>query len=183
MNYIVFDLESTCWQTNMPVLVQETIEIGAVLLNPFGEVEGKFARFIRPTVNPILSHFCRELTNITQEQVNRARPFAEVIDDFMVWADMYDDEDYCLCSWGGFDRRQLAADCALHRLNADWTRKHANLKDQYQRLKRLRQPRGLVNALDAEGFDFDGQPHRALPDAENLVKIFNKYIDSWDLNG
>ena len=44
MNFIIFDLEATCWEGKPPNMVQETIEIGAVRINPYGEVEDTFNR-------------------------------------------------------------------------------------------------------------------------------------------
>lgn len=180
MNYIVYDLEATCWENQPPGYVQETIEIGAFKINHFGEIRGKFNRFIRPTVHPVLSPFCRQLTGIDQIEVNRARPFPEVIQEFMDWGRI-EEEDYVLCSWGNFDRKMFAHDCRLHRLDADWTERHANLKEQYRNLKRMRQGIGLRKAVEKEGIPFTGQHHRGISDAENLTKLFLKYLGNWSL--
>ena len=64
MNFIIYDIEATCWRGMPPGLIQETIEIGAVKCNYYGEPLGEFSRFIRPQINPELSLFCRQLTNI-----------------------------------------------------------------------------------------------------------------------
>lgn len=178
MNFIVFDLEATCWEGRPPSKIQETIEIGAVRLNAYGEVEGSFNKFIRPILNPRLSHFCRELTTIDQAYIDRARAFPEVIEQFQDWAEIFD-EDYLLCSWGNFDRKMLVQDCKLHGLEFDWVEQHINLKSQYQELKRLRKPRGLKSAVNSEGFEFTGTHHRGIDDAENLAKIFAKFLDVW----
>ena len=178
MNFIVFDLEATCWEGRPPSKVQEIIEIGAVRLNPYGEVTGTFNKFIRPILNPFLSHFCRQLTSIEQHNIDRANGFSEVIEQFQDWAEVFD-EDYLLCSWGNFDRKMLIQDCQLHDLEYDWAEQHINLKRQYQELKRLRKSRGLRSAVTAEGFEFTGIHHRGIDDAENLAKIFAKYLDVW----
>lgn len=180
MNYIIYDLEATCWENPPPGYVQETIEIGAFRVNHFGEVRGKFNRFIRPVVHPTLSPFCRDLTTITQEDVNRAKSFPEVVDEFQGWAYM-DEEEYVLCSWGGFDKRMLAEDCRLHRIDADWTQHHVNLKEQYRIQKRMKNGIGLRKAMDKEGILFTGTHHRGISDAENLTKLFLKYLGNWSL--
>ncbi|MEM9824691.1 MAG: 3'-5' exonuclease, partial [Bacteroidota bacterium] len=82
MNYVIFDLEATCWEYNFDDRLQETIEIGAFLLTPFGEIVGEYNRFIRPKLYPDLSVYCKELTSITQEEINRALPFDQVIEEF-----------------------------------------------------------------------------------------------------
>jgi inhibitor of KinA sporulation pathway (predicted exonuclease) len=156
----------------------ETIEIGAVKLDEYGEVHGSFNRFIRPSLHPVLSDFCRQLTSISQIEINRADKFPRVIDEFMDWIELEDD-NYWLCSWGGFDKRQLIADCQLHKIETAWLDYHINLKDQYAKKKKLRQPIGLKKAVEREGFEFTGIHHRGISDAENLAKIFIKYRDSW----
>lgn len=161
-----------------PGLVQEIIEIGAVRLNGYGEVKGTFERFVRPKINPYLSSFCTELTSIRQEDVNRARYFPEVVEDFQDWAEVFD-EDYVLCSWGDFDKKALISDCKLHGVDYDWVESYINLKEQYRQLKRLKQPRGLKATVNAEGFEFIGTHHRGIDDAQNLARIFVKYLDEW----
>ena len=178
VHFIVFDLEATCWEGSPPGKVSEIIEIGAFKVNPYGEVEDRFSRFVKPVLNPFLSSFCQELTSIRQEEVDRARPFPQVIEAFQDWADIWE-EDYVLCSWGNYDRRMLVQDCQLHRLEHDWAEKHINLKFQYHQFKRLKKMRGMKHAIEAEGFDFDGTHHRGIDDAANLVKLFVKYIDEW----
>jgi len=178
MNFIIYDLEATCWQGRPPSLVQEIIEIGAVLINNYGEVEGTFNSFIRPKIHPQLSAFCQELTTIRQSDIDRARYFPDVIEDFQDWAEIFD-EDYILCSWGGFDKTMLIQDCQLHDMDYDWVEPHINLKEQYREIKRLRQSKGLKSAVNAEGFEFTGTHHRGIDDAENLARIFAKYLDEW----
>jgi len=180
MNYIIYDLEATCWENMPPGYVQETIEIGAFRINHFGEIRGKFNRFIRPVVHPTLSPFCRQLTSITQHDVSRARTFPEVIEEFRDWAYL-EEEDYTLCSWGNFDRKMFEADCRLHRLDADWAAHHVNLKEQYRIMKRMKTGIGLKKAIEKEDILFTGVHHRGISDAENLVKLFLKYLGHWSV--
>ena len=178
MNFIVFDLEATCWEGRPLSMVQETIEIGALSVSRYGEVESVFSRFVRPAVNPRLSFFCLELTTINQENIDRAEAFPQVIEDFQDWIGIFE-EEYVLCSWGKFDLDLLIQDCQLHDLEDDWLDPHINLKRQYRDLKGLSRPRGLKSSVKAEGFEFTGTHHRAIDDAENLCKIFTKYLDEW----
>jgi inhibitor of KinA sporulation pathway (predicted exonuclease) len=159
-------------------MIQEIIEIGAIKLNPYGEVTGTFNQFVKPVLNPRLSAFCQELTTIEQGAIDRAKSFTEVVEHFQDWAEIFE-EDYLLCSWGAFDRHMLIQDCRLHRMEEDWAEEHINLKRQYQELKKLRRPWGLKRAVEAEGFEFTGVHHRGIDDAENLAKIFGKYLDEW----
>jgi len=178
MNFIIYDLEATCWLANPRGMVRETIEIGAVRINGYGEVVDTFNRFVRPVVNPMLSGFCVDLTGIEQPMVNRADEFPDVVDDFLDWIEE-EDGDYYLCSWGMFDKKMLKRDCELHRMDSGWVKDHLDLKEQYQKFKSLRHPPGLFKSVEREGFEFEGPQHRAIADAVNLAKIFIKYLDEW----
>ncbi|WP_235298985.1 3'-5' exonuclease [Portibacter marinus] len=178
MDFIVFDLEATCWLGRPPQGITEIIEIGAVKYNGYGEQLGKFSKFIRPTVNPVLSPFCKKLTSISQENVDRSHTFERVIEEFMDWVDIYED-DYLLCSWGKFDKTLLRNDCILHKVETDWLESHIDIKKQYHRYKGSKNEYGLKKSLRMEGLDFDGVEHRAISDAENTGKLFTRYIDIW----
>jgi inhibitor of KinA sporulation pathway (predicted exonuclease) len=157
---------------------QETIEIGAYAVNSYGEVEGSFSRLIRPVLHPQLSLFCRQLTHIEQADIDRARDFTRVVADFQDWIGV-DYDDYVLAAWGRFDERMFRHDCQLHRLDEDWLDPSIDLKEQYREIRRLPKRRGLASAVRHEGFEWTGQQHRALDDAENTVKIFRKLLDVW----
>ncbi len=178
MNYLIFDLEATCWHGAPPNEVKEIIELGAIKLDPFGETSGSFNRFVKPMVNQQLSAYCQELTTISQRQIDRAEHFPEVIDRFIDWADI-DDETCLLVSWGKEDLELLRNDTLLHDLPLEWIPEHLNLKNAYKNLKRLKKPFGLRKTLDKEGFEFEGQHHRAIDDAFNTAKIFCRYLDEW----
>ena len=130
MNYIIFDLEASCWLGRPPHGINEIIEIGAVKVNDYGEIDSVFSKFIKPTVNPVLSDFCRKLTSISQGDIDRARTFPHVISAFMEWVGV-EEERYTLISWGKYDREQLGQDCRLHKLDTDWLDHHFNLKPAY----------------------------------------------------
>jgi 3'-5' exoribonuclease 1 len=64
MNYIIFDLEATCWE-GWDKSRNETIEIGAVKISDEREIISEFSSFIKPLKHFILSDFCKSLTSIT----------------------------------------------------------------------------------------------------------------------
>lgn len=179
MKFIVYDLEATCWPNRPSSLKQEIIEVGGYRLDHAGEVEASFQAFVRPIVHPMLSPFCRELTTISQPQVNSADKWDLVCEDFLDFIGYYDDEDYLLCAWGDWDAKQLVKDCRLHDMDSAWVEPNINLKRQYARIKRLKRPYGLAKSLRLEGYDWEGDQHRAIADARNLVKLFREYIDEW----
>lgn len=177
VNFIVYDIEATCWQGNHNN-TQEVIELGALKLTQYGEVDSIFSTFVRPEIHPRLSPFCTELTSIRQVDVNRADKYPLVIEEFQDWIEVFD-EDYLLCSWGNFDKKILIANCKYHDMDYDWVNHHINVKQQYHEIKRLRRAMGLKRVVEKEGFEFTGTAHRGIDDAKNLAKVFYKYLDEW----
>ena len=177
MNFIIFDLEATCWEDRSIKLQNEIIEIGAIKINLAGERVSEFCEFIKPKLNPVLSDFCKQLTKIKQAEVDFADPFDMVIDRFKKWVKL--DEPHLFCSWGFYDKKQIILDCALYGLDRNWIEKHISLKHQYERIKNLNRPIGMGGALKLEGFKLDGTHHRAIDDAKNISKIFLTNLDKW----
>lgn len=181
MNYIIYDLEATCWEHKRPTYTQEIIEIGAVKMNQYIEVESLFSEFVKPVYHPTLSPFCKELTSIQQEDVEKAKEFPEVVENFIDWIGWNDDEEYLLCSWGHFDKKALRESCDLYNMENDWVDHHINLKQQFQKIKKAHRPIGLKRAVEKEGFEWTGQHHRGIDDAKNLARLFARYFDDWTL--
>ena len=105
MNYVILDLEATCWD-QWDKSQNETIEIGAVLINEKKEKVSEFQKFIKPLKFPILSEFCKTLTTIQQSDVDSASYFSEVIEEFKGWF-RRDTKPYILCSWGIMTKNNL----------------------------------------------------------------------------
>jgi inhibitor of KinA sporulation pathway (predicted exonuclease) len=177
VKFILYDLEATCWRGRPPHGHNEVIEIGAVKINEYGDHLGTFNKFVKPKVNPILSGFCTHLTSIKQENVDRASLFPTVVEQFQDWIEL--DDPFYLCSWGKFDKQLLINDHNLHDMEYDWLHDSLDIKGQYQELNRHVKKTGLKNTIKREGFEFTGIHHRAISDAENLAKIFIKFIDAW----
>lgn len=48
-----------------------------------------FHSYVRPLANPQLSEFCSAFTGITQEMVDKALPFIDVLDSFRAWMQLH----------------------------------------------------------------------------------------------
>lgn len=178
VNYIIYDLEAACWLGRPPKGINEIIEIGAVRINEYGEILSTYESFVKPTLSPRLSGFCKKLTSISQEQIDTARDFPRVIQEFKEWTGMYE-SDFYLCSWGSNDKKLFYDECMVHKLESEWTEKCENLKTQYDIFKQGKVKGNLKKIVLQEGFEFTGIQHRAISDAENLAKVFLKYFDEW----
>jgi 3'-5' exoribonuclease 1 len=178
MNYIIYDLEATCWDQH-DRQDNETIEIGAVLINEKCEIISHFEEFVKPIRNPVLSEFCKNLTTIKQTEIDNAKHFYEVIEAFKSWID-YSSNDYWLCSWGFYDKKQFKSDCLIHNLETDWLNRHISLKHQHYKIKNLRRAMGMKKAMELDDLELEGTHHRGIDDAKNIAKIFIKYFDQWE---
>ncbi len=171
MNYIIVDLEATC-DNKIKNQLHEIIEIGAVKINKKGKIIDTFNEFVKPKVNPALSEFCKNLTGIKQSQVDNADKFPGIIEKFREWIG----NDYLLCSWGYYDKKQFISDCKLHNIDSEWAEKHISIKHEYAKINKCK-PCGMMGALRREGITPDGIHHRGIDDAKNIAKIFIKYMN------
>lgn len=170
MNYVIVDLEATCWKSDSRTDEMEIIEIGAVLLDGISfQPYSDFEQFVRPLVNPDLSTFCKDLTNITQNQIDEAPDYKEAFKHFLSWIG---DEPFKLCSWGQFDFDMFNVENKRNGLAfpSNFIR-HINLKELYARAFSSKANIGLKKALQKQSMVFRGSPHRGIDDARNTARI------------
>jgi 3'-5' exoribonuclease 1 len=178
--YAVFDVEATC-ERNVDKPFEypnEIIEWPVVLFDGrTHEVVAEFQSYVKPTSQPILSDFCKELTGIAQETVDSAPPFTKVLANFEQWLSHFDDtgpkfENTVFITDGPWDLRDfvekqcrissikrpkyLYAWCDLRTVFADW-KKTSRLNID-----------GMLAALNLR---FEGRPHSGIDDARNIALI------------
>ncbi|MBE1444443.1 3'-5' exonuclease [Paenibacillus sp. OAS669] len=178
MNYIIFDLEATCWENDRSK-PNEIIEIGAVKLNQQLQRIDEFQTFIKPMLNPWLSDFCKTLTSITQEDVQAAPYFPQGVRAFQDWIGP---GPFYLCSWGLYDKNQLIKDCKLHSLSTDWLKHHISIKHQHGKMIGRDRGVGMERALQMLHLPMEGQHHRGIDDARNIAKIFVRLFDKLEFS-
>lgn len=178
MQFILIDLEATCWQGFQNGRQREIIEIGAVRLDGYGSMVDTFETLVRPVHHPRLSAYCTELTGIRTDMLRRAPEFPEAIEAFLEWADPWA-QHTIWAAWGDFDRELLLDQLEEWGLDDDWLDPYIDVKRQYQELRRWSRQKGLVSALRAEGLEYEGRQHRGLDDARNLARLFVRHIDEW----
>ncbi len=181
MNYIIFDLEATCWEKSEG-RISEIIEIGAVKLNDNLETVSHFSKFIKPSINPVLSEFCTKLTSITQSDVDYASPFEEVIVEFEKWI-ISEDNEVRLFSWGRYDKKQILQECSVKDYKGNiigLLNEHYSLKHQFAEIKGIKLC-GMSHALRLLGLELEGTHHRGIDDAKNIAKIFKTVFNDLDL--
>jgi len=179
--YLVLDLEATCDDgiKNYPKSKKEIIEIGAVIADIDGLVYEEFDVFVKPVIIPILSDFCKELTTITQDQVDNGLLIVDAFNELeQFWLNMKNKYPELVGwgSWGYFDKGQI--DHELQRIN--YTQpfsisfsnvRHYNFSDLYRYKKALPRKVGLGKAISQNSLSFTGTAHRAIDDVKNIAQI------------
>ncbi|MBU3054864.1 exonuclease domain-containing protein [Pseudomonas indica] len=171
-HWLVIDLEATTEEGGWPLEEMEIIEIGVSLVAADGHELDHFQRFVRPQRRPCLTTFCRELTHISQANVDGAAPLSEVWTAFERWLGPYVPHLAGWASWGEYDRRQLELEWQRQQLDSALNQiPHLNLKQRFAEARQLKRAVGLNTALQISGLQFIGQQHRALEDARNTARL------------
>jgi len=170
---IAVDVEATCWKKGIFSRKKETIEIGAVQLLLDGD-EAKwpeFQTFVRPLRLPRLSSFCRELTGITQQDVDAAPAFPEALRLFLEWSQPV--EPIVLATWSRYDLWQLDLDLEAHGL-PKLTLPFLDVKKLAARIVGRKSFEETAGELAAE--DSTLPRHRALADARRTARILFRLL-------
>ncbi|WP_122583600.1 exonuclease domain-containing protein [Pseudomonas viridiflava] len=171
-HWLVIDLEATTEEGGWPVAEMEVIEIGATLVNQDGRELDHFERFVRPVRRPVLTHFCRDLTHISQNNIDSAATFPIVWPLFERWLSHHRARVVGWASWGDYDRKQLEEQWCQHDMTSALSdMPYVNLKQRFAQARQLQRPVGLNSALQLAGMQFTGQQHRALVDARNTARL------------
>lgn len=166
---VVVDLEATCARDDtVPKKEMETIEIGAVAVDSALTPCAEFQAFVRPVRHPRLTEFCRELTTITQAEVDAAERLPAVARSFGDW--IMATGATAWASWGMFDRMLFDRDFRYHGVPSPLPGCHINVRDCFEATVSTR-PNDFADALAAVGLAFDGQPHRGIDDARNIARL------------
>ena len=170
---VVIDVEATCRKKGVFSRKKETIEIGAVLMRleqPHPKWP-EFQTFVRPLKLPRLSTFCRELTGISQADVDAAPSFPEALQAFFTWAQPLD--NIVLASWSHFDVWQLDLDLENHDL--------PKLEFPFLDVKKL--AAHIIGGRNLEETARELAPdtieiprHRAIADARRTARILHRLL-------
>lgn len=179
MRFVVIDFEATCDEPRNPS-PQEIIEFPAVLVDPGGPRDGaEFQTFVRPVAHPRLTPFCVELTGASQEEVDAAPTFPEVLSHFAAWWDEYAAGALAV-TCGDWDLGSLLKrQCAQHGLPLPaWGLRWANLKAVYARTVPGGTDRVGLSEMAAQlGVRMTGRLHSGIDDARNIARVLRKLLD------
>ncbi len=180
--YVVLDFEATC-DDNSPPVPQEVIELPSVLLDGDLAVLASFESFVRPVHNPTLSDFCRELTGITQADVDAADPFPEVLARHSAWLRsqglQVEPDDggipFAIITCGDWDLARMfvtqsrAMVPPLAHIPLPW-RRWINIKSIFANALQHKAG-GMARMLQDLDLELRGRHHRGIDDCHNIARI------------
>ncbi|KAH9998967.1 ribonuclease H-like domain-containing protein [Russula vinacea] len=205
--FLVLDVEATCLQGTGFHWPNEIIEWPVCLLRwsdrwdngmvgPLHKV-AEFRSFVKPTWRPELSSFCTSLTGITQEQVDDAPHFPQVMTRFSAFLEHHGLIHpvtgerllrFCWCTDGPFDVRDFVVkQCFISNIPMpSWirgdvmdVRKVVSTLSEYNKAyssKVSRLPRRMSPNIESQlrflGLaPFEGRQHCGLDDSRNIARI------------
>ncbi|MCP2289810.1 exonuclease domain-containing protein [Nocardia amikacinitolerans] len=177
----VVDVEATCWPGRAPAgSVSEIIEIGLTVVDLAAhERIGKHRILVRPERSSV-GEFCTELTGLTQDEVDAGVSFAEAC---RILAADHDAGTRAWASWGDYDRKQFASQCAMTGVTYPFGQRHTNAKLVFAEAYELRRRQGMAEALQIAGLPLEGRHHRGEDDAWNIAALVLDMVgrDAWRL--
>jgi len=177
----VCDFEATCEEDiSFHEYTHEIIEFPVVVidLSNGGAVLREFHSFVRPTENATLSPFCKRLTGITQEQVDRAPTLTEVLYQFEEWrlalglAYTESEKNFAFGTDGPWDLRYfLHGECTRKGIaKLPYFDKWCNLKELFSDFYKVG-PCKVEAMLKLQGMEFEGRLHSGIDDTRNIARI------------
>ncbi len=175
MRYIVTDLEwNGAYSKKAHGYFNEIIEVGAVAFDENMQQVGTFHKTINPVVSAKLSSLVKELTHITQEELEEhGGTFDSVMADFTAWAG----EEAVLLTWSNTDVLVLMENFRFFRKSSHipFMAYYADIQPYCQQRMGAdtSQQMGLSRACEQLGISADDSAlHRALDDACLTAKVF-----------
>lgn len=184
---IVADFEAGgCEKGSFHISQMEIIEFPLIVLDiESNTIIDQFHTYVRPTMNPILSDFCTELTGITQAQVAKAPLFKDVIKDAELFIAKYPNSALiCDGDWDFRDiiptqikRESITIGCEFDQK----IKKYINIKREFIRkyiTKDQRTERGyrLLVMLEMLKLEPIGVLHSGIDDSKNIMQIVQQMI-------
>jgi inhibitor of KinA sporulation pathway (predicted exonuclease) len=178
----VLDFEATCWEDEND---HEIIEFPTVIIdlraNPVRVID-EFRVFVKPKRQPILSTFCKQLTGITQDQVDSGVSFPQALKMHGTFMDKYHNSMIVTC--GDWDLNlMLPMDLENHQITQTPSiyKKWINIKPPFMTMNpKLKKAMGMSGMLNISGLVLEGHHHSGLDDSRNIARIALKMLkDGW----
>lgn len=173
---LVIDFEATCDEPTPPNFLHEIIEFPVVVVDVLlRRVCMEFHSFVRPTMQPILSAFCKQLTGIRQEDVDTAPTLPEVIRRFEVWfKNSFPPQARVIFATDGpWDMRDFMYNHSHKRQGVHFPQlfyQWVDVKQAFANFFHMNRQR-IVKMLEYLGLPHEGRLHSGIDDSRNIAKI------------
>ncbi|MFX1294855.1 MAG: exonuclease domain-containing protein [Promethearchaeota archaeon] len=173
---IVIDVEATCWKGDPPNgQEKEIIEIGVCLVDVKAgkRIDNSKRSIIVKPKNSTVSEYCTQLTNITQNEVNKGISLKEACE---ILKKEYLTKSRTWASWGDYDKWKFETECKSKNIDYPFNESHINVKNRFALDKRLEYEVKLSKALEIMNLSFEGFEHRGVDDAYNIALLLAHLI-------
>lgn len=180
---IIVDFEATCDDHDQP-RPQEIVEFPSVLISLKSlETVDEFRSFVRPHHHSVLTEFCKEFISITQDDVDAASVFSEVLASHQSWLDDHglSEKNALIVTCGDWDLgTMLPTQCAVaippvEVLRPIYTR-WQNLKRAFCSVQGRQKAPGMAGMLRAVGIPLAGHHHRGIDDCRNIAELYRTLL-------
>jgi inhibitor of KinA sporulation pathway (predicted exonuclease) len=171
----VLDFEASC-DKDRRFKPKEIIEFAVVVLDARScEVVDTFHRYVKPTINPILTAFCTNLTGVTQEMVQDCPELPQVMAEFNQFQSRYEGRSWIFATCGDWDLREcLYSECRHKGLTVPtYYNSWLNVKVLFPGTVE-----DMPHMLAVIGLALDGRHHSGIDDARNIAKIVATLLKS-----
>lgn len=185
MKHIVVDLEMNNIRQKSEarrICTNETIEIGAVMLDDNLQEISSFRTYVKPEYNDGIVPKISRLTGITNAMVANAPKFHEALRMFTNWC-LGTGDEVTIYAWSDTDFNQIKKEIILKEyevseverdlLENEWT----DFQQEFDGHLGFERQVSLRMALDMAGIDFSGREHDALDDARNTAELLQIFRD------
>lgn len=185
MKHIVVDLEMNNIRQKSEarrICTNETIEIGAVMLDDNLQEISSFRTYVKPEYNDGIVPKISRLTGITDAMVTNAPKFHEALRMFTNWC-LGTGDAVTIYTWSDTDFNQIRKEIILKEyevsevervlLENEWT----DFQQEFDGYLGFERQVSLKMALDMAGIDFLGREHDALDDARNTAELLQIFRD------
>lgn len=181
MVYVILDLEwNNTYGRKTKSFINEVIEIGAVMLDEDLQEISRYSSLIRSQIGKKLRGSVKQLTHITNEDLNNGIPFTKALSQLRHWIG---NRDNVVLTWGDGDIRVLIENCRY--LNGieivPFLSNYADVQAFFHSIFNSSPSRqvGLSSAAELLGIDeTEYLHHRALDDSLLTAEVFRKIFDA-----
>ncbi|ARF10952.1 DEDDh 3'-5' exonuclease domain protein [Hokovirus HKV1] len=179
----VLDFEATC--DDVSNYDHEIIEFSSLLLRYSPKhnnyiTESTFKKYCKPKINSTLTKFCTNLTGITQQQVNNASNFPQILEEHKKWIkEKCGNKKPIIATVGKYDLEVfMYNDCKKWNINNidDIYKQFIDVNYIFQNFYNIPHG-GLKGMLKTLNIESQGNSHNGLDDCINTAQIIIRMVD------